>query len=295
MYGLIVNKASGNGKGQRTWKKVEYELQIRNTPYLVRFTSGSGHATTIVKELLTEGVKTIIAVGGDGTINEVANGLVNHRVPLGIIPAGSGNDFARCLNIPMHYEKALHRIFENKQKKVDLLHLGQRHCLTVTGIGFDGKIAKTVNEAIYKNWFNQFGFGGLSYVLSMLEVLKDYRPTNIQITVDGKELFFSGVWLVAVANSPNYGGGIRICPEASYDDGLLNICVVHGMSKWQLLRLFPKAYKGKHVVMEQHVTLLTGKDVYVQSDTPVLVQSDGEPIMESPVRLQIKKGALSVV
>ncbi|WP_026700804.1 diacylglycerol/lipid kinase family protein [Salibacterium aidingense] len=294
MHGFIINKTSGNGKGNQVWKRVEKILQQRRQPFTARFTEGPQHATKIVEDFIKENVKTIIVVGGDGTIHEVANKLVYQDISLGIIPAGSGNDFARCIGVPMNYLKALERILTNETEQVDLLHLGERYCLTVTGIGFDGQIAKNVSEAAYKKYLNHIRLGGLSYVVSMLETLRKYQPTNVRITMDGKEMMFFDVWLVAVANAPNYGGGITICPNASYNDGLLNLCIVHGMKKWELLRLFPKAYKGKHTT-DENVTFLQGKEVYVSSGTPVLVHSDGEQMKERPIHIKIEKDALRVV
>ncbi|MFB4164310.1 diacylglycerol kinase family protein [Alteribacillus sp. JSM 102045] len=294
MYAFIINKMSGNGKGQRVWKRVEKTLDHQQLPFAARFTEGPQHAREIVKDLVKENVKSIIVVGGDGTIHEVANELAYKNISLGIIPAGSGNDFARCLGVPMNYLKALERIIANQTKQVDLLHLGQRYCLTVTGIGLDGQVAKNVNNGAYKKFLNQFRLGGLSYVISLLETLRDYNPTNVHITIDGKDMTFSKVWLVAVANAPNYGGGIMICPDASYDDGFLNLCIVHGIKKWELLRLFPKAYRGKHTT-EKHVTFLQGKEVQVISGTPIMVHSDGEQMIESPIHIRIEKDALRVV
>ncbi|GIN14122.1 diacylglycerol kinase [Shouchella clausii] len=294
MYAFIINRTSGNGKGDRTWKRIENILQQQNLPYIARFTEVSQHVSEIVKDLLNEDVQTVIVVGGDGTIHEVANELVHTDLSLGIIPAGSGNDFARCIGIPMNYSKALERIVLNNGIKVDLLNLGNRYCLTVTGIGFDGQIARNVNKAKYKRFLNHFRLGGLVYTVSMLATLRDYRPTKIDITVDGKEMTFSEVWLVAVANAPNYGGGIKICPDASYNDGMLNLCIVHDIKRWELLRLLPKAYKGKHTT-DKNVTLLTGKEVYISSEKPVLVQSDGEQFTESPINISVVKDALRVM
>ncbi|MFP7288782.1 acylglycerol kinase family protein [Shouchella clausii] len=110
MYAFIINRTSGNGKGDRTWKRIENILQQQNLPYIARFTEVSQHVSEIVKDLLNEDVQTVIVVGGDGTIHEVANELVHTDLSLGIIPAGSGNDFARCIGIPMNYSKALERM-----------------------------------------------------------------------------------------------------------------------------------------------------------------------------------------
>lgn len=294
MYGLIINRKAGNGKGERIWKDIANALRNKDLAFIVRFTERPQHGSEIVREMLEKGVTTIIVVGGDGTIHEVARELVYKNVSLGIIPTGSGNDFARSLGVPMDNVKALERIFTNDAKQVDLLDLGNHYCLTVTGIGFDGQIAKHANESVYKRYFNQFRLGGLAYIASMLATLNTYKPTVIHVTIDGKVRKFYEVWLVAVANGPNYAGGIQICPEALYDDGILNVCIVHGLKKWELLRLLPKAYKGNHQ-LENHVTFLTGEDVYIESNPNVLVQSDGEIIMESPVRIRVEKDALRVV
>jgi len=244
--------------------------------------------------MLRKGVTTMIVVGGDGTIHEVAKELVYKDVSVGIIPTGSGNDFARSLGVPMNGMKALERIFAHDAKQVDLLDLGGHYCLTVTGIGFDGQIAKHANASVYKRYFNQFRLGGVAYIASMLATLNTYQPTVVKVTMDGKVRKFYEVWLVAVANGPNYAGGIQICPGAVHDDGFLNVCIIHGLKKWELLRLLPKAYKGKHE-LENHVTFLKGKDAYIESNPPVLVQSDGELIMESPIHIHVEKDALRVV
>ncbi|WP_018922764.1 diacylglycerol/lipid kinase family protein [Salsuginibacillus kocurii] len=294
MYGCIVNKVSGNGKGDKAWKQVEQALQAAEYAYTVRFTERPQHATELVEELVEKKVETIITIGGDGTIHEVANGLIGKDTALGLIPTGSGNDFARCLGVPNHYGQAFERIVANKTKQVDVLELEDKYCLTVTGIGFDGEVAKNVNRSSYKKYLNRLRVGGLSYVVSVLETLRTYQPTTVTITVDGNEMNFTDVWLVAVANAPNYGGGVMICPDATPEDGMLNLCVVHGSSKWELLRVFPQAYKGKHTTKD-FVTLLEGKEVLIHSDPPVHVHSDGEEMKKSPLHIRVKKDALRVL
>jgi diacylglycerol kinase (ATP) len=213
---------------------------------------------------------------------------------LGIIPAGSGNDLARALDIPMDYKKALERILMGEQRKMDIGRINNEYCITVTGIGFDGKVAEVNNASKFKNLLNFIRLGDLSYAHSVLHVLLKYRPVNIQLKVDGKTLTFFNVWLIAIANTPNYGGGIKICPDACYHDGLFDICIIHSMTKWELLRNFPKAYKGKHV-SHPGVTMLKGKEVEVISEWPVIVQSDGELVTKTPVNVTIQKEALLII
>jgi len=294
MYYFIVNKISGNGKGRKVWKKIEKLLQEKQIHYQVRFTERPKHAVEIVKEISSETGLTVVAVGGDGTIHDVANGLIDSNIPLGIIPAGSGNDLARALQIPMNYQKALERILIGEQRKMDVGRIGNEYCITVTGIGFDGKVAEENSSSKYKKWLNTFRLGNLSYGLSFLHVLFQYRPVNVQLKVDEKNFSFLNVWFIAIANTPSYGGGIKICPEACYDDGLFDICIVHDLSKWELLRTFPKAFVGKHV-LHPGVTMLRGKQVDVASDWPVIVQGDGELLAKTPIQVTIERDALRII
>ncbi|WP_275900492.1 diacylglycerol/lipid kinase family protein [Anoxybacteroides rupiense] len=294
IYYFVVNKISGNGKGLKVWKKVEKLLQEKQVNYQVRFTERPKHAVEMVKEFSSEACHAVVAVGGDGTIHDVANGLIHSNIPLGIIPAGSGNDLARALDIPMDYKRALERILRGKKRKMDVGKIGEEYCMTVTGIGFDGKVAEINNAAKYKDLLNLVRLGDLSYGLSVLHALFQYRPVRIQLKIDGEVQSFSNVWFIAIANTPNYGGGIKICPDACYDDGLFDICIVHSVTKWELLRTFPKAYKGKHV-SHPSVTMIKGKQVEIIAEPPIIVQSDGEILTKTPVNVTIQKEALLIM
>lgn len=294
IYYFVVNKISGNGKGLKVWKKVEKLLQEKQVNYQVRFTERPKHAVEIVKEFSSKACNAVVAVGGDGTIHDVANGLIHSNIPLGIIPAGSGNDLARALDIPMDYKRALERILRGKKRKMDVGKIGEEYCMTVTGIGFDGKVAEINNTAKYKDLLNLVRLGDLSYGLSVLHALFQYRPVRIQLKIDGEVQSFSNVWFIAIANTPNYGGGIKICPDACYDDGLFDICIVHSITKWELLRTFPKAYKGKHV-SHPSVTMIKGKQVEIIAEPPIIVQSDGEILTKTPVNVTIQKEALLIM
>lgn len=294
IYYFVVNKISGNGKGLKVWKKVEKLLQEKQVNYQVRFTERPKHAVEIVKEFSSKACNAVVAVGGDGTIHDVANGLIHSNIPLGIIPAGSGNDLARALDIPMDYKRALERILRGKKRKMDVGKIGEEYCMTVTGIGFDGKVAEINNAAKYKDLLNLVRLGDLSYGLSVLHALFQYRPVRIQLKIDGEVQSFSNVWFIAIANTPNYGGGIKICPDACYDDGLFDICIVHSVTKWELLRTFPKAYKGKHV-SHPSVTMIKGKQVEIIAEPPIIVQSDGEILTKTPVNVTIQKEALLIM
>ena len=142
MYCFIVNKVSGNGRALKIWNKIEKKLMKKNVLYCVQFTEKPKHATFIVQELINEKSNCIIVVvGGDGTIHEVLNGLIGSNIPLGIIPAGSGNDFSRGLGISLEHDKALDRILNGEFKIIDIGIVNSTYFCTVAGIGFDGEVA----------------------------------------------------------------------------------------------------------------------------------------------------------
>lgn len=295
MYFFIVNTISGNGKGMKVWKRIESMLQKQQVDYLVEFSVSPTHAAELVRQIAkTQKIDVLAVVGGDGTVQSMIHALIGRNIPLGIIPAGSGNDLARGLKIPLNPKEALHYLLTGGTKKIDIIQIGDQYCMTVVGIGMDGKVAQTVNRSRYKKWFNVFKLGHLSYVLSLFQVLLHYRPAKATIKINGKEWVFQNIWLIAVANFPNYGGGMIICPGACHYDGEFHICIVDGLSRWELLRIFPAVFRGKHI-HHPGVTLLKGKTIEVISDSPMPAHGDGEMMGETPMKIDILPEALPVI
>lgn len=295
LYCFIVNKVSGNGKALKVWYQIEKKLQEKNVYYCVHFTQKPKHATLLVQELINkEKVTVIVVVGGDGTIHEVINGLVGTNTPLGIIPAGSGNDFSRGLGIPLKHDKALERILSGKPKIIDIGYVNSTYFGTVSGIGFDGEVAQTTNISIYKKLLNFVRMGQISYIISAINVLFRYKPMDISLMIDQKLYEIPKVWLIAVANLPFYGGGLAICPKAESNDGLFDICIVQGMSKWEFIRVFPLVFKGNHT-SSPSIQIIKGKELEIYSSTPMLVHGDGEMIGQTPARIRIEPSALYVI
>lgn len=295
LYCFIVNKASGNGRALKIWHQIEKKLQEKNVYYCVRLTEKQKHATLLVQELINkEKVTAIVAVGGDGTIHEVINGLAGTNIPLGIIPAGSGNDFSRGLGIPLKHDKALERILNGKPKIIDIGLVNSTYFCTVAGIGFDGEVAHATNVSIYKKLLNFVRLGQISYIISAINVLFHFKPMDISLMIDKKLYKIPKVWLIAAANSPFYGGGIAICPKAESNDGLFDICIVQGMSKWEFLRIFPLAFKGNHT-SSPFIKIIKGKDLEIYSPTPLMIHGDGEIIGQTPARIRIEPRALYVM
>lgn len=294
LYCFIVNKVSGNGRSLKIWNKVEKILLKKNVLYCVHFTEKPKHATLIVKELVNEKRKCIIVVvGGDGTIHEVINALIGSKTPLGIIPAGSGNDFSRGLGISLKHDKALDRILYGESKIIDIGIINSTYFCTVAGIGFDGEVAYVSNKSIYKKLFNIIRMGHITYIINTINVLFKFNPTDISVVIDKKFYKFQKVWLVAVANLPFYGGGLAICPDAVCTDGLFDICIVHGMNKLQFLNVLKLVIKGKHI-SSPSIKIIRGSELEINSSTPLRMHGDGELIGHTPVQLKIKPHKLHV-
>ena len=293
MLGFVVNPTAGNGRGREVWKQVEQALSERCAVYRVRETTGMGEAEELAVELIQkEGVTKMIAVGGDGTVHEVINGIqkTGKTCEFGLIAAGSGNDFARGHGLAHDPMQAMERILRGDGgKTIDLLRFQQRFAVNAIGAGFDAEVAKNANEAPYKGWLGRLRMGWAAYLLSVLRVVRTYQPCDLTLFVDDNMFRLSKVWLVAVANIPNYGGGLKICPGAVSDDGEAEICVVNNIGKWSLLTALPLIFTGSHGRLSS-VCFYRGRNIRIESSVPLKVHADGEDAGETPLAIEIAPG-----
>jgi YegS/Rv2252/BmrU family lipid kinase len=300
-YFFIIN--NHNKKARTAWKALKKMLDQENVPYRSHFTEHQGHADEIAKKISyinNEEIKAIVAVGGDGTINEVANGLNERRdIPFSFVSGGSGNDIIRGIykkriTVKQHFGRLKGRM---RDAAIDLGRVkligrgGQpRYFVSAIGVGLDGEVSKKADEAPYKKLFHSLRLGTLSYVFALFSVLPRYTPREVQMEIDGASYHFSGVWLVAVGNLPFYGGGMKICPEADASDGILDLCIVHDMSWKKLLFLFITVFSGSHV-KQKGVTMLKGRSITIQSDIPMMIHTDGEHAGTTPVEVTVQPSA----
>ncbi|WP_308637741.1 diacylglycerol/lipid kinase family protein [Paenibacillus silvisoli] len=305
MWMFAVNEKSGGGRGRNAWKLVEAELIRREVPYRAIQARSPEEACSEIRRQLAaaaEAVKAVAVIGGDGTIHSVLPALLDSGVPLGIIPSGSGNDSARAFGIPAKPLEALARILDGHAEPVDLIMLhgaeqpqsgetaavkAARPVLTALAVGFDAAIAAAVNRSAYKKLCNLLGAGSFAYLIGLLQMLASYKPRLLTVTVDGTPHRFERGWMAAVCSVPAYGGGLRICPDASPTDGLLDVCVIHTCTPLQMLRLFPTLLSGAHVRLP-YVTMLRGRTVSVAAAPlagvdAALIYGDGEPAGETPL------------
>lgn len=298
MIGFVVNPVSGNGSGSKKWRIIENVLISRGIAYSVKMTQTGLDAKSFAGDFAADpAISSVVAVGGDGTVHETANGLFSagSLKPLGYIPAGSGNDFALGFGIPSRTEDALEVILSQRAvRRADVLKYGDRIAVSSVGVGLDGRIALVTNTASYKKWLNRIKLGKLSYVLSLVRVLAAYKPRRITLTVDGADHIFDRVWLVATANIPYYGGGMMICPGADPADGSAEICVVSGIGRAELLAVFPRVYKGTHTT-HPAVRFLRGSRIGLCSEHALDIHMDGETAGKTPIELEVVPAALSII
>lgn len=228
MLTFIVNPAAGNGYALKIEKQLQEELTRRDLAYHFVHTEAPGHATELASAAAKQDeCSGVISVGGDGTAFEVACGLMNTGVAMGIIPAGTGNDFIKTVSTPKKPLEALDFILTHEPRPVDVGGLNERLFLNVCGTGFD------VTVLDYTLAAKKYCRGILPYLIGLIRGIAHYKPTRVRYTADG-QTEEKDVLICSIANGRYFGGGIAICPEAAADDGLLDLVVVDHKPRWFL-------------------------------------------------------------
>ncbi len=284
MIYFIVNPNSQGGNGLKIWNKIHEVLEEKEVEYHVYFTEYPKHAIKISADITSDNTnKTIVILGGDGTVNEVINGIENpENITLGYIPAGSGNDYARGLNIPFNTYDALDVILDVNRKTIEIdqgrvqFFDGKSHRFASNGgIGFDAEIAKDACNSELKNFLNKIKLGKLIYVISLLKQIFIYKPVKAEIEIEGQVTNHSNLLFTAFNVNPFCGGGMKMCPDANPSDRLIDICIANNITKLRIFSLFPTIFSGNHIKLEGIKTMQSNK-INIKLDRPVAVHTDGE-------------------
>jgi len=300
---FIVNPRAAAGSAGRSWPQIEALARDRLGLFQVFFTAGPGDATRLTREALSQGVETIVCVGGDGTLNEVVNGLMGKDGPirretaLGFIPRSTGCDLIKTVPIHRKLDRAMDII---KNAHTRILDLGRiryqdrrkrhsyRYFHNVASFGLGGEVDERVNRTTK-------ALGGfLSFIGATLVSLLKYDKKKIHLKVDD---VFDGevnVWNIAVANGQYHGGGMLVAPGAQVDDGLFHVTVIGDLTLPQVFLNLPKLYNGK-IYQVAKVSSFVGKRVEASSDQKVLLDVDGEQIGTLPVVIEIVPRAVSLI
>jgi diacylglycerol kinase (ATP) len=300
---LIVNPRSAAGSTGRRWPAIERTLRSSlGSSFDVVFTEGPNHATAIARERAA-GYARVVAVGGDGTVNEVVNGLIADDCPLnpalsfGIIPRGTGADFVKTLGIPRDLERAARRVVSGTVREVDVGRVryrtpegteAVRYFINECSVGMGAAVCERVNRSS-----KRFG-GRLTFLWGIILTVPGHRDQLVRLTLDGgptEEVVVSNMW---VANGAYSGGGIHMAPRARLDDGLLDVVNIGHMGFVERFVQFPKLRSGAFVERPE-VAYLNGRRVEVEAEAPVPIEAEGEPIGTLPATFELIDERLKVV
>lgn len=283
---FIVNKFSGTGYQAAVEGRIIEACEKQDVECSIEYTRARGHATELAQQAATENqFSQVIAVGGDGTVNEVASGLLYSSTPMGIIPKGSGNGLARHLGIPLKIESSLTTLFKSKVVAMDTFRLNGKLSLNVSGIGFDGHVA---------NLFGNDKKRGLQgYVKLTLKEFMRFKEFEVEITTD-KGLSKRNAFIIAIANSSQYGNNARIAPAASICDELLNVSILKKVPPYRLDFMY--AFLQGKIAESSYCDIVETQAMKIKVNTPIAFHIDGEPCgMNDEFNIQILPHSLKML
>ena len=298
---LIVNPMAARGQVGKRWPEIHEVLKHEGWPFEVVFTERRGHAMELARQALDSGFDLIVAVGGDGTLNEVVNGMlengqaVNSEAALGVISSGTGSDFVRTVGIPRDVLAAARSLVH--ARTVRPLDVGEvtctndgrplhRYFANVAGMGFDAEVVDQLERG------GKRGGGTLPYLTTLITTIARYQNKDVSVHLDDQALQ-GRVNDVIVCNGKYFGGGMRIAPHATLEDGAFDVIILGDFSTVEILMNTPKIYNGTHLTLAK-VSECRSSTVRVETNQPMLIEADGELIGQGPALFQILPGALKL-
>jgi diacylglycerol kinase (ATP) len=293
---FLVNPASANGSTGRRWPEIHRQASTRGLTGDALFSERPGHLSELARQAADDGASLLVVVGGDGSVNEVANGVAGRDgVEVAVLPRGTGWDFVRTYGIPHRLAGAVEVALSGRPRAIDLGRVRYRSSAgseaeawfaNVASAGMSGAIAQRANETT-----KALG-GKASYLWATLAVFARWRVSSVRVGVDG-DVREGRMHDVVVANGRYFGGGMMICPEASPDDGRFDVLLIGDLTKRDLLLTLPKTYRGTHLPHAK-AELLRGSAVTIDGPQPLPIQLDGEQPGTTPARFEVVPRALRV-
>ena len=284
---VIYNPAAGRGKARKRAREIEEHLRRRGARIDSEPSTSPADLVRIAAESSRGDYDRVVICGGDGTLNLAVREFDLDNGTLALIPSGSGDDFARVVGIPRTIAGACDNAIDGCVREVDVALVNGLRYLGVAGLGFDSEVAELANRGV------KYLRGPAVYVYAIFRVLPKFtaRPVRIRTEsgVRDEQIMFA-----AIGNTRQYGGGIRITPDARLDDGLLDLCIVHRTTRVELLKTLPKAYSGAHV-KSAFVEMRRGREFHFESEQPMAVYADGEPLTTTPVTFTVAPQRLRIV
>jgi diacylglycerol kinase (ATP) len=287
---VVVNPSAGRGKAGRLIGKLGQRLHAAGIDHEVRISSSGEDLERRAREAADEGVKVVAALGGDGSVGLAANGLLGTGAALAILPSGTADDFANSIGL-RSLDAAVRAIVEGNVVPIDVVRVTAgattRHYVAIAGCGFDSEVNEAANAMRVK-----LGSTG-TYVAALVKTLSRFTPAGFRIELDD-EVVEGPHMLVIVGNSISYGGGMKVTPDASIVDGIMDVCLLRAMSKGAFIRAFPRVFRGTHVT-HPAVRMAKATHVKVEADRRVMVYADGEVVGPAPAVFEVLPGALPVI
>ena len=300
---VIVNPVSGGGKGLGDFPKISHLLRENGIEHDPAFTEYRYHATELAVEAVNKGYRKIIAVGGDGTLNEVVNGLFIQKqcepkdILLAVIAVGTGNDWVRTFSTPRNYSAAVRAIKEGytflqdvgKVTYTESNYTQSRYMANVAGLGFDADVIEIFNHLKLKGYKGKW-----LYIYSLLKGYLSLKPFGVTVEVDGEVVYHNLLFSIAVGICKYNGGGIQQLPKAVADDGLLDITLIKPLHWWHVVFRARRLFNGE-IYSIGHIQHAQGKSVRITASPNILLETDGELHGETPVTIEAVQRAIQVV
>jgi diacylglycerol kinase (ATP) len=283
----IVNPVAGNGAGERIAHRIAVDFRAQGMRVDVVRTPAPEEAARLAREGAADGYRVIIAAGGDGTANEVANGIAGSGAALALYPIGAGNDFARALGYPRRRKDVPRFLRDARRRAIDVGELNGRVFVNSAGVGIDGHVAQRIaatSRVVGKT---------LGYFAGSLVGIATYRPQPMRVLVDG-ELRSGRFLTIVAANGTHFGSGMHVAPQASLDDGQLDVVLAGDLSPWASLVALAKLYRGTHVDGDK-IVLKLARVVEIELERPLRAQLDGETMTAQRFSIRVRPGALEVL
>ena len=282
---VIANPTSGHGACYKALPDLEREMKKAGWRFAIEIPKSADETKKVARESPRKGFDSIIAVGGDGTIHDVLEAIDIEHQSLGILPLGSGNDLFRMLKIKGDYESSIRNIIDGGNWKIDVGMVNDIRFLNTAGTGIDSDTLVVRRDTK--------GFVKRNYVLLFFKTLGRLKPFHVKITADGKIIEDDFMWVIA-ANNNYIGGGMMIAPDASQDDGLLDLVMIRKTSKFRMAINVPAIFKGEHLKMPE-TSQMKVRDVIFECDKPRELGVDGDVRSKTPAHITIMPRALSLI
>jgi len=284
-YLVLVNPSAGGGRARDLLPRLEGALRNRDLDYRLVLTTSLAHGCEEARRAAAGGEIPVV-MSGDGLIGQIGGALAGGSTPLGVIPGGRGNDFARVMGIPVEINAAAELLARGTTRAIDVGEANGRRFLCVASCGFDSDANRIANDA-------RLVKGNLVYLYAALRALVAWKPATFRIVLDGERREFTG-YSIAAANTKAFGGGMYIAPDAQVDDGMLDVVWVAQVGKLHYLANLPKVFKGRHVHNEE-VTVLRASELEITADRPFAVYADGDHLVDLPATVRVLPRALNVI